>query len=109
MDQQLDATHVAIPCCEDQCSPSILKHGDIVGEKRERGEEGGRRRLRGGRGGVWVVMMNGSWINGYDSTDGYFSEGWPILENSKFVYTHNTHEGGVIQREGGRVRVRDEG
>jgi len=66
--QHLKATQLAIHCHPHQCSNPTLKHGDIVGEKRERGEGGGRR-VRGGRGGVWVVMMNGSWINGYDSTE----------------------------------------
>ena len=27
LDQHLEATHVALPCCEHQCSVSILKHG----------------------------------------------------------------------------------
>ena len=45
--QQLKATQLAMQCRAYQCSPSILKHGDIVREK----GGGGERREEGGKGG----------------------------------------------------------
>ena len=49
--QHLKATQVALHCREYQCSGSTLKHGDIVGEKRERG--GGGREEEGERWEGW--------------------------------------------------------